>query len=262
MSVKYSEEIISEDIKKLVSSELSVLVIKNFYPKQVCRKIVKEVLSQPKDIEKYTHEVIVDGKVHQEYFGVDRLGVPFNLTYNGNALAKKRYYHDVTRAHSNFRQLSKPLLAPIDLLRLQLDERYNLGATIASFEGLKMRAGIIRITESKYSHMSEEQPHFDALPLKYAELNAQLAANIYLDVPEEGGELEVWDVQPLSPLDKTPSNWRNSLMEPIRIKPAEGDLIIFNCRMPHAIRSFKKGKRITAQVFIGIQQERPLQLWN
>ena len=90
------------------------------------------------------------------------------------------------------RTLARPAVTPIDKLRLELDEQFPHGATVARFQGRKMLTGIARITRAAYSQIVAEQPHFDALPEKYGVLDAQLAANIYLAVPPKGGELEIW----------------------------------------------------------------------
>jgi hypothetical protein len=125
-----------------------------------------------------------------------------------------------------------------------------------------MLAGIGRITKASLSHLSADEPHFDALPERYLKLDSQFAANIYLKVPTSGGELEVWDVPPMKPLAVVPKNWRSSLPQSIKIKPNVGDLVIFNCRRPHAICSFSGEDRVTVQMFIGLQENQPLQLWN
>jgi 2OG-Fe(II) oxygenase superfamily len=160
------------------------------------------------------------------------------------------------------RGFATPALAPIDKLRLELDEQFDEGASVASFQGRKMLTGIARITRAASSHLSAEQPHFDALPEKYARLDAQLAANIYLQVPGAGGELEIWDVPPLHPMSQVPDDWRAMLPGSIKIRPQQGELIIFNCRRPHAVGEFTGTDRVTAQTFIGWQKEAGLQLWN
>ena len=172
------------------------------------------------------------------------------------------YFSEAPLAIERLRQYSSPAMTPIDKLRLELDERFANGARIANFLNRKMLAGIGRITRASHSHLSAVQPHFDALPIKYARLDVQLAANIYLRVPNSGGELELWDVSPLSPYSEVPKDWRSELPTSLKIKPRLGDLIIFNCRRPHAISEFSEGDRVTVQMFIGYEKGKSLQLWN
>lgn len=252
------------ELESLLNQQVTGLIIKNFYPIDLCERLNQKI-SHSDRREKYTHETIINNEVKQEYFGVDRIGFPFNLTYGKTASSSLRdnYYKGVKDAFSDLRMLSEGFINPIDLLRLQLDENFTEGAGIANFEGKKMRAGVIRLMQAEHSHLSDEQPHYDALPLEIAKLDSQLAANIYLKTPKGlGGELELWDVTPLEPMTVVPDNWRESLPTSIKIKPEQGDLVIFNCRLPHAISSFSIGERITAQVFIGFQKGKGLMLWN
>lgn len=246
----------------LINNEIIALIITNYYQPELCDSLSYKLL-ESQNIQTYTHETIENDKIEQKYYGVNRVGTPFNMTYN---LTQKdlieRYYHDAAFGIETMRSFCYPALSPIDKLRLELDENFLPGATVAHFQNKKMLAGIGRISLASLSYLSEEQPHFDALPLKYATLDVQLAANIYLKVPDEGGDLELWNVPSLTPLSKVASDWRSELPPSIKIKPRKGDLIIFNCRKPHAICAFKGNERVTAQVFIGYQKGNPLMLWN
>lgn len=250
-------------IERLLNDETTALVIKNYYPKRQAEKIAA-ALARSDTLEQYTHELSVGDELHQEYFGVDREGVPFNSIYDKdeNDPLVQHYYAAAKRNILRIREYAKPGLTPIDKLRLELDENYAHGAMVASFQNKKMLAGIGRVSHAEMSHLSEDPPHFDAIPEKFAKLTGQFAANIYLKVPDKGGELEMWDIQALDPLAEIPDDWRQVLPESTCFKPDVGDLVIFNCRKPHAIRSFTGEPRVTMQVFIGHQQNQPLKLWN
>jgi len=157
-----------------------------------------------------------------------------------------------------------PYLSPIDKLRLELDENY--GANVAVFEEKKMFVGIGRVMRADGSVNSELQPHFDSLPPDFFPLDGQFSANVYLKVPESGGELEVWNVPPIPAneiVDSDPNkDWRKELPNSIKIKPNVGDLIMINTRRAHAIRRFDEGIRVTIQCFIGYKKDKPLYLWN
>lgn len=253
----------NESIQRLVNDDIMLLVVKNYYPKSLAQKIASALIRSD-SLERYTHELSVGDELRQEYLGVDRVGVPFNLIYDKSEEDPLVYHYYQSARHNmiRIREYAKPALTPIDKLRLELDETYSHGAMVASFQHKKMLAGIGRVSHAEMSHMSEDPPHFDAIPAKFASLTGQFAANIYLKVPESGGELEVWDVPSLTPLSEIPENWRQKLPESMRLKPETGDLVIFNCRKPHAIRRFIGEPRVTMQVFIGHQQNNPLQLWN
>jgi hypothetical protein len=258
-----ANQLSSNYLDRLFNDEILLLIIENFYQSEYCRRFAARILDSP-EIEKYTHEVVEDSVLVQKYFGVDRLGFPFNSTYDmqpGSEIVE-RYYSSVAPSRARLRSLAQPALTPIDKLRLELDDQYVHGASVAGFQGKKMLTGIARITRADISQLSAEQPHFDALPESYARLDAQFAANIYLKMPKSGGDLEIWDVPPLNPKTSVPDDWRSQLTLPVRVKPLLGDLIIFNCRRPHAVCEFRGSDRVSMQTFIGYRKEEPLQLWN
>jgi hypothetical protein len=256
------KKINTNSINLLINEEIIALIITNYYQPELCDSLSYKLLKS-QNINPYSHEIVENNKVIHKNYGVNRVGTPFNLTYNltQNDLLEK-YYLDAAEGIETMRSYCYPALSPIDKLRLELDENFLPGATVAHFQNKKMLAGIGRISIASLSYLSEVQPHFDALPLKYALLDVQLAANIYLKVPDEGGDLELWNVSSLTPLSKVAPDWRSELPPSIKIKPRKGDLIVFNCRKPHAICAFKGDERVTAQVFIGYQKGKPLMLWN
>lgn len=260
LKVATEKELTVQNLEALVNDEILALVVPGYYDAWMCDQLAQKILAS-NQLQRYTHEVQNGQSLLQLYFGVDRLGMPFNSTYNDEEMVS-RYYDEASKGIKALRKLAHNGFSPIDRLRLELDEMFPDGATIATFEGRKMLAGISRITNAHLSYLSAEEPHYDALPEKYARLDTQLAANVYLRVPQRGGELELWDISPLPPLFEAPSNWRAQLPEPHVIQPQQGDLVIFNCRRPHAIGEFEGPARVTTQVFIGHQKGSPLKLWN
>ena len=264
--IRLVTELRANDLLSLIAGEICVLVVKDFAAVSVCEKLVSFLMSYNK-IEKYTHEVYDEEKIKHLYFGVDRIGQPFNSTFRAGEKdnVKLNYYRNALRSIRRIREACSPQLSPIDRLRLELDEIWDEGANIASFEGKKMFVGIVRVMKAELSAACEENLHFDALPEHYYPLDGQFAANIFMSVPEEGGEFETWKVAPLSPSSSVPLNgpeWRNALLNYLCIRPEVGSLIIFNSRRPHAVRKFTSGLRASLQCFIGYRHKHPLVMWN
>lgn len=260
--VEYDTQLTDGAVKRLLDDEITALVIPNYYSKELATSLANKIIAS-QTLEHYTHELSDGETLRQEYLGVDREGFPFNMVYEQDDEAVvEEYYRAAKKNIHRIRAYTSPAITPIDKLRLELDEQYECGAVVGAFQNKKMLAGIGRVSHANMSYMSEDPPHFDALPKHFAQLDGQFAANIYLKVPDDGGELEMWDVEELSPLATVPANWREQLPPSIKLKASVGDLIIFNCRRPHAIRSFTGEPRVTMQVFIGHQQHKPLLLWN
>lgn len=258
------EKLTPEVLKSFLNHEICAIVVSNYIETSLCDRLTKVFLDHQS--EDYHHEVREGEKIHYLTYGVNRIGVAFNTTYNHPVGSPEwqRYYNEAMQGTRFIRDAAYPYLSPIDHLRLEFDELWAPGANIANFEGRKMFVGIVRITEPKKDIL--EKPHCDAVPERFANLKSQYSANVYLSVPEEGGELEMWDMAPLpiTEIDHADINkdWRNSGIPSLLVKPHQGDLILINTRRPHAVRKFAEGTRVSVQCFFGLKNDNSLVLWN
>ena len=78
--VKRASKLTGQDVMALAKDDLLLLIVEDFYPVDACRHFSEKILAS-NSVERYTHEIVIDGKLEQQYFGVDRLGQPFNATY-------------------------------------------------------------------------------------------------------------------------------------------------------------------------------------
>lgn len=249
---------------KLFNDEICVIRVPKFCEASLCDRLSAWFGNNDK-LTQYAYVMKGESEVKSIYYGVDRVGVPYNSTY-GDIRQKEKYYEHALPGIRALRAASFPFLSPVDRLRVELDENWTQGANLANFEGKKMFIGIGRVMKPDMSHLSELQPHWDSVPTQYANLQGQFSANIYLSVPDRGGELEIWDVPPLPTSvihNYDPErNWRAELPPSIVVKPEQGDLFIFNTRKPHAITQFSGKTRIAAQYFIGINADKSLAMWT
>jgi hypothetical protein len=259
-----TDQINESDLKKLFDNDICILQIKKFCASPLCEQL-SEWFKTSERLTQYPYVMKREETVKTIYYGVDRVGVPYNSTY-GDSKQKEKYYAEALSGIRALRANSYPHLSPIDRLRVELDENWAPGANLANFEGKKMFVGIGRIMKPELSHLSEYQPHWDSVPTQYAALQGQFSANIYLSVPDQGGELEIWDIEPLptSVIHNTDTerDWRAELPVSITLKPEQGDLLLFNTRRPHAITKFIGKTRIAAQCFIGLNLDNSLSMWT
>ena len=261
------EKLTFECLQKIFQDEVSVLIVRGFGSSEVCERLHKFLVSQK--VSEYTHEIRNKEKLEMSYFGVNRYGFPLNNTYNDETGEKyQTYINNALGTMSNIRKAANPYLSPIDRLRVELDEIWPFHSNVSAIDGHKAFCGIARIMSAELSHLSAEQPHYDLVSLDYfPNLKRQYAANLYLKVPDNGGELEMWDVNPIK-IDEiknfvVPKDWRSELPKSIKIKPEQGDLLVFNTCRPHAITSFKSYyPRTSLQTFIGLNQDKSLSMWN
>ena len=253
-------------LEALFTNKICAIRVPNYADSDMCDNLSSWFLKN-ENIEEYHHEVRVDDKVKYLKYGVDRVGVAYNTTYNKPADSAEniKYHHEALSGIRALREAMHPHLSPIDKLRLELDEIWTYDASVASFEGKKMFVGIGRVMQPETSHLAETQPHFDSVPEKLSILSGQFSANVYLKLPPSGGELELWDIPPLpiTEIDNADldTDWRSNLPQSLLIKPEKGDLILINTRRAHAIRKFDQGERATVQCFIGVKADHSLALW-
>lgn len=100
-------------------------------------------------------------------------------------------------------------------------------------------------------------------------LQAQMAANVYLSMPREGGALQIWD-QELSPEAFDELRGGSYGIDPallgepsLAIRPNAGDLILFNSRRMHAVTPGTEDTRLSLSCFVGYRgPATPLSFWS
>lgn len=256
-----------DSLQKIFNDEICVLVVRGFASNEVSQKLHTFLVTQK--VSEYTHEIRDKDKIELLYFGVNRYGFPLNNTYDDETGEKyETYINSALGTMKSIRKAASPFLSPIDQLRVELDEIWPYHANVSVIKGRKALCGIARLMPPELSHLSADQPHYDLVSLDYfPTLKRQYAGNLYLQVPEEGGELEIWDVKPIK-VDQVksfcvPKDWRAELPKSFKIKPEQGDLFIFNTCRPHAVTSFKSDlPRTSLQTFIGLDQDDSVFMWN
>jgi hypothetical protein len=193
--------------------------------------------------------------------------------------ALARYHREAIPTIRRLRELFAPGLCPMDRLRLELDELWPAGAHVRHRGGTTEQAGLVRTIDPRYLEgvaRHEGICHIDTE--RKAKDPHGLSANLYLEVPPRGGELQIWDVSPDA------RNHRNALYRLMRryafqpgsqeviraalapavvIRPRVGDLILIDTARPHAVRGFSRGTRMTIQAWvIAHGREQPLQIYS
>ncbi|WP_426575374.1 2OG-Fe(II) oxygenase (plasmid) [Xenorhabdus stockiae] len=184
---------------------------------------------------------------------------------------RKEYHQQAIKNIQRVRDIFGDLVSPIDRFRTLLDDIWPEGAHLLSVKKQKCFVGVCRYLTPNI----DLEPHIDNLEwtlpsdIEWA-LKYQLSSNIYMQVPDIGGELEIWNIQPnATEYAHLKGNRhyginRNDMLKPdLVIKPKVGDLIILNPRFIHAVRPVKEQDRITLSSFIGvISENNPLIYWS
>lgn len=128
----------------------------------------------------------------------------------------------------------------------------------------------------EFNQGSCAEPHNDVLAwdlvgeMETSIIN-QLAANVYLETPEMGGELRLWHDWPATKEEydgirkKSSYGVKEECLSGgyLEVTPEVGELILFNPMRIHSVEEIQHGSRLTWSCFIGMYDEnKSLQIWS
>lgn len=265
-------------LSDLFEHRICALHVPGFCSKDVADKLSAWILEKSR-MGNWKVNVVRDGAAQDADSDVSYgIGVPFGVAVKSRE-EFIRYFKDAETVNREIRTAVDGL-APIDRLRLELDEAWPMGARVAKFKGLRRRLGTARVmTPSSLMEgiaKTEGMLHVDNLPL-LKKGTGRFSANIYLEVPPDGGELAVYNVNPgameivrnfslmkhLMNFDPNAQDLiRSKLPPPLTLKPGVGDLILVDTSRPHSVRGFTEGRRITTQCWLDYRADMPLMLYS
>lgn len=249
----------TESLLKLASREIGAIHVTGFYPKEIGIEVAKKAINHPKL-----------GHYNKKYTStVGRICMP-HIDSEWNPEAARKYHGEAVENIHDIRSLFLPYMSPVDHVRLLLQELWPAGANIQRLYRNPCFVGAIRVfkptVSSFYPHHDRIDEESDAPELR--DLTEQLVANMYLDVPDEGGDLQLWLRDPTEAeknLIRDVEGLLPDTVEPPRlvIHPQAGDLIIFSSRMLHAVSPPRGKHRVGMAAFIGCSgPDKPLSYWS
>ncbi|MEU9197834.1 2OG-Fe(II)-dependent halogenase WelO5 family protein [Streptomyces hundungensis] len=252
-------ELTAETLLKLANREIGAIHVKGYYPDDIAQEVAQKAIN---------HQAL--GNYHKQHTSsVGRVYMP-HIDTKWDAELTNQYHDQALPAIQDVRSMFHPYLSPVDRIRLELQELWPAGANLMRLRGRACFVGAFRVFQPS---TSEFYPHNDAIdqetdaPEIEGVLN-QLVANIYLQVPEEGGDLHLWLREPTEDETRTILDVEglepDSVEEPVHvIHPEAGDLIIFSPRMLHAVTSGAGKHRVGAAAFIATKgPQEPLVFWS
>ncbi|MBP9722933.1 MAG: hypothetical protein KBD64_07230 [Gammaproteobacteria bacterium] len=168
-------------IIQLIKNECYAIRVPNHYSLEACEIVTNNFLKSN----------LVENYINAQNIG--RIGMAFYEVQENIDLLQK--YYEVAKINQELiRNCFFPYVSPIDMLMIDLNKIWTAGCRLENLHGDIMFAGLLRVLDEN----APIHPHQDILrrdaktALNAYTIKNQLAANIYLNMPEKGGELELW----------------------------------------------------------------------
>lgn len=244
-------------IEKLAREEILAVCVRNFIGQDVAVKLTEQVIGY--GFQKYVNAP-----------SIGRIGMAFYEAEN-QPPRMADYFESVFENIDELRKRCAPYVSPIDLFRCVLDEVWPAGAHIETLYGRKMYVGLSRVVKPGVTFLAHHDIFAKDAPDSFHahSLQAQMAANVYLSMPSEGGALQIWDSE-LSPAAFDEIRGDSYGIDPallgeatLEVRPNPGDLILFNSRRMHAVTRGTDNIRLSLSCFVGYRgPATPLSFWS
>jgi len=253
------EKLTANAFRVLKNSTALMVVVPNYIQPSVARKISDNVMKS-QDFGYYENASDI-GRVGMALF--EAIEDPKQMeTYFGSARSNQKILNDI----------AAPYTWPIDKLRIDTDNLLEHGAEVAKFEKGRAFAGLARI----FSEGSDAEDHTDELMKDVpderlaSEIIQQLAANVYLQESDSGGDLVVVDQKLRYPnYEKFQIEGSYGIRpefvtgESAIYRPRAGDLVLFDSMNIHSVtKIFGPRDRVSASCFVGIRKAKPAVFWS
>jgi hypothetical protein len=246
-----------DNLQALIRNEIQVLRIPDFINPIACKTIAKGLKSTG----------------YNDYLNapsVGRIGMSYFETGRKQEIVDQ-YFATALDNINTLRKACDPYPCPIDTLRCVFDEIWPAGCGLQSLYGKKMFVGLSRCMKPGVpllAHHDMFGRHASNTP-EAASLISQFGINVYVDVPEAGGELAMWmnEISDEEFLERRGQFYGvplESLDPPdFALKPKNGDLILFNARKMHAVLAGAGCDRLTISAFVGYRgDDERLAVWS
>ncbi len=250
------------DLQKLVDKEVLAIRIHPFI--------------DTADQEAYLQN-LADSNLFQRYscaqdVGVHRIGMTLFETQNDPQMLEA-YFRSGEQTYQILDRLFAPYTNPLKKLQQAFSESWANGGQLAYLNGKAMNPGILRKFDR--GNFDGLPPHQDTIFKDQGSfeeskcIRAQLAANLYLQIPERGGELEIWNLSFSKEEEKQYYVGKYDFLDrskipppSLRLKPKAGELILFRSDNVHSVRGSIDCERIAISCFFGYYgQNQPMRYW-
>ncbi len=245
------------DISDLAAGRCAAIRVPGFFTRERCAVIMDA-------LEKVNFDSYDTERVYPE---VMRWGVGVS-DHRADGTVADSYWAAVSDARRRWHDLALDF-DPFERCREALQAAWPHPVRVGRRGGREMGAGVAREPNNGF------QVHFDDALREFsdnlldANLIAQFAFNLYLSVPESGGETVVWRHrwQPSDEFHRLPNSYGYSVnvvgdAELFELKPTVGEALLFDPRNFHAVRPSQGSRRVALGFAIGLSENGELLTWG
>ena len=240
-----NSEISNRDIKKIISGEKSAIIIKNFYEKRSCKKIIKKINNTniENDSKQFNH-----------------IG-PFLMNYTTK---KEKYFQNSKKANIIFKKIFLNVDSPINKIKLIISKVYPNYEILETKENRMSYASctIRKHEKGKKVPLHKDNVTYEGVEYNVSKIDNQLSCILHLQETERGGKLLIYNKKWEKKMEKFREiefGYNSILTKNIEVDVVEakiGDLVIINPNYLHEITKIQGNTdRITLGMFFGIQNK-------
>ena len=243
--ISTSNEIQNKDIKKIINGQNSSIIIRNFYEKEKCKKIIKKIINTniENDSEKFNH-----------------IG-PFLMNYTTR---KEEYFQNAEKANTMFNKIFSNIENPVNKIKLIILKsfpNYNIFETKENKQDYAL-CTIRRHVKGKSVPLHKDNVKYEGVEYNVSKINNQFSCILHLQETERGGNLLIYKKQWEKKLEKFREiefGYNDSLKKNVEVDTIEsqvGDLVILNPNYLHEVSKIQgNSDRVTLGMFFGIQNK-------
>jgi hypothetical protein len=240
-----NNEISNTDIKKIISGEKSAIIIKKFYEKKYCEKIIEKIDSTniQNDSKKFNH-----------------IG-PFLMNYT---TTKEKYFQNAKKANMIFKKIFLNVDNPINKIKLIISKVHpNYEILETKENGMSYAPCTIRRHEKgRKVPLHKDNVKYEGIEYNVSKIDNQLSCILHLQETERGGKLlmykKKWEKK-FEEFREIEFGYNSILTKNTQVDTVEskrGDLVIINPNYLHEITKIQGNTdRITLGMFFGIQNK-------
>ena len=243
-----------DTLELLIRNEIPAVRVRNFATKEECAALAASIESVGFD--KYENVEPPIGRI--------------GITQFEHGFDRRRYFGSVPNAYAKQYAAFSVTINPLERMRSLLGALLPGPVHVAYEQGIQSAyfAGLLRQINSALLHV--DWAPLDAPGWAIGRVVSQLAWNLYVRAPDDGGECVVHDRlwTPECQLLKTPNSYgySHSLVADVadvHLAPTVGDATIFNSQNFHEVLpGGKPGERLTVSSFIGVMDDGHYVLWS